>query len=277
MKINISAAILILFGFLQYNSIAQTNSAPCCETPACRQKVDDLVKRIVKVIGYIEPFNKATAKQSLDKLHANDPVKYMDLLHTVNEVNRYIRNVPQDECFLNAIPEDVHAKVFAWLGYFDDQTNPPDFGSAEFCSGLGRRIELSQGSAGFLSGQMSWLGGLHGYLVYTPGKKKECGNKWRIMGGPAYFLKNRFSFVAVSTRLAYRIKDLGIPPFSLGNLNVFGGLDSNLDNFNFLTIGAEAEVGPIAFNIGLNHDLYIGKPGFSIGVVVANKLFKQSK
>jgi len=152
----------------------------------------------------------------------------------------------------------------------------PVFPSTEFCGGLKKRFEINQGATAFLSKpQMAYLGSARFYLVYTLFKKDSCGGRFRISAGPGFFLRSTKGYITLSSRVAYRITDLKADVFSLGNLNFFGGYNSDFSGFNYAEAGLEVELGPFGANVSVNENTNNGKWGFLVGVFFGNK--KKSK
>ena len=119
---------------------------------------------------------------------------------------------------------------------------------------------------------MAYLGSLRGYLMYIIPGKNKCGGRLRLGAGPGFFLRSSDSYITLNTRLAVRLFDLNAANvFHLGNLNLFGGYNTNFNSFNYAEGGLETEFGPIGFNISANYNIDNKKAGFLIGIIFGNK------
>jgi hypothetical protein len=199
-------------------------------------------------------------------------------------------------CFGNSLPPDLAEKdnILCWIDFINDSITRVEFPSTEFCAGWKKRLEIAQGVSSFLSKKdMAYFASIRGYLIYTPFSGKEyttcegirrrdsCGGIVRFMAGPAYYLRNRTSYLALSSRIAFRIPggDIMLNSkkglFPAGNINLYGEYNTNFHHFNYAGLGVEVELGPFGINFTGNYNLENGRPGFLMGLIFANK--KSSK
>lgn len=248
----------------------------CCDKEECRKQTADYATRITGLVNYLGNCSEDSAANNavLRKLSNSHPTIYADFIWTTSEVaDQYIvhpRYADSRTCFFNALPANQAANVLAWINYINPQT--PVFPSTEFCAGLSRRFEIAQGASAFLSKPyMEYLGSIRGFLVYTFKSKQECGGTFRLMAGPAYYLRSSDSYITLHSRISIRIKDLKASVFNLGNINFFGGYITNFDHFNYAEAGLEVELGAFGINLAANYDTNIKRAGFLIGLIIANK------
>ncbi|MEI9807682.1 MAG: hypothetical protein WDO16_07280 [Bacteroidota bacterium] len=71
------------------------------------------------------------------------------------------------------------------------------------------------------------------------------------MAGPAMFLRGSTNYIALSSRIAYRLRDINPAFFPVGNLNLFGEYSTSFGNLSYGAVGAELELGFIGFNISV--------------------------
>jgi hypothetical protein len=252
----------------------------CCDDGTCQQRVIDYAVKItglVNFLGAINEDNPSANEATLNALKASHESVYNDFLQTAKEIADYVFDKPKYAnvvtCFTNALPTINKSNVIAWINYFRTVLKNPPFPSTEFCGGWKKRLEIAQGATAFLSKtKMAYLGTLRGYLIYTfSPKDKKCGGNFRLMAGPAFFLQSRNSYIALSTRLGVRLADLKANVFRYGNLNLFGGYNSNFAQFSYVEGGLEVELGPFGINLSTNYNTDNSKFGFLAGLVIANK------
>jgi hypothetical protein len=184
------------------------------------------------------------------------------------------------ECLENALPPNNARNVMCWINYIrlNILKVKPIFPSTEFCGGWKKRIEIGQGASAFMNkAQSAYLGAIRVYAIYTFQKKNVCGGKFRLMAGPALFIRGAHGYITFSSRAAFRLKDLKQSVFSLGNINLFGGYNTSFDGFNYAEGGLEVELGPIGVNVAANINTDNSKFGFLVGVFFANKKKSKSK
>ncbi len=256
----------------------------CCDNAVCREKAIEYAKIISGLANYLGKCTGDTTDDSkvLAKLQLDKPELYNDFIRMVKLLNDYLykddSKFKGTECFENELARTTGENVMCWINHvrFNILGIKPIFPSTEFCGGWKKRFEISQGSSAFLNKtQMTYLGSARFFLIYTLFKKNECGGKFRIMAGPALFLRSRNSYLTFSSRIAYKLTDLKANVFSLGNLNLFGGYNTNFDGFNYAELGLEIELGPFGVNLASNFNTGNKKMGFMVGVFFGNK--KRSK
>jgi hypothetical protein len=265
-------------------SYGQTRTkTPCCGNGNCEEKVVEYAKVISGLANFLGNCNNNDAADSLalEELRHKDGNTYNELIRMVRILDDYIFNDKARfegfDCFANALPPGNGRNVMCWINFirFHILKVKPIFPSTEFCGGWKKRFEIGQGATAFLKLQSAYLGSVRAYLIYTFFKKDQCGGKFRIMAGPAFFLRSTRGHITLSSRLAYKLTDLKANVFSLGNLNLFAGYNSNFNRFNYAEGGLEIELGPFGVNLGPNVNTNNGKWGFMVGVFFANK--KKSK
>lgn len=256
----------------------------CCDNAICKEKAIEYAKVISGLVNYLGTCSgdKTTDSIVLKKLEQEKPEAYSEFVRMVRILDDYLYSDDSKfkgtECFEKELAKNVAENALMWINHvrFHVLGKIPFFPSTEFCGGWKKRFEINQGSSAFLDKtNMSYLGSARAYLIYTFFKKDKCGGRFRIMAGPALFLRSRNSYLTLSTRLAYKLKDLKASVFSLGNLNLFGGYNSNFDGFNYAELGLEVELGPFGINIASNMNTGNGKAGFMVGVFLGNR--KKSK
>lgn len=259
--------VLLLFTFFFCSNIIVAQKPSCCDKPECRKKAELLSTKVAGMSVYLkaEQDEPVKNKATLDSLKAANPALYKDFVIIMKEAVVYMNTYKQDMCFIDNMPSDIYGNAYDWITYFNDSANPVKFPSAEFCTGFKKRIELSQGAANLFKKSMTYSASLRAYLSYTFGKKGNCGNGVRISAGPAGFLKGSNSYLALSTRAAFRLKDIAPKNFAIGNLNLFTEYNSNFDHFNFVAAGVEAELGALGFNLAVNMDTKGKSFGFLTG------------
>lgn len=267
----------------------QQNKEKCCENESCRVKAQTLAVRITGIVGFLGKCadgDKAANLLTLERLKTNNKSVYDDFWGTTKAIIFLINDdrFRNDACFENSLPADLAEKsnIMCWIGFVNDSITKPSFPSAEFCKGWKKRFEIAQGASSFLNKKdMAYLGTIRGYLIYTFRKNNldECGGGVRLMAGPAFYLRDRVSYVALSSRVAFRMKDIKADPkhdlFPLGNLNLFGEYTTSFGQFNYAGLGIEIELGPFGVNLTVNHNLENGKQGFLVGVVFSNRKFSK--
>lgn len=279
-KIFLLIALLVTNGLLY----AQPEKKKCCESPVCKEKAVEYAKVISGLVAYLGNCSISTEEDLradsiiLAKLQEEKPEVYNDLIRMVKLLDDYLyTDIPRfrgTDCFENELPQSMRRNVLCWINYirFNVLKKVVVFPSTEFCGGWKKRFEINQGASAFLSKtDMSYLGSARFYFIYTFFKKNKCGGKFRMSAGPAYFLRSRNSYLTLSSRLAYNIKDLKANVFSLGNLNLFGGYNTNFNRFNYAELGLEVELGPFGVNLASNMNTENGKMGFMVGVFFGNK------
>ncbi len=273
--------LLLLCFFSFYNAEAQVKKK-CCEDTRCKEKAREYGPKITGLVAFLGNYintgnlaeDRAANDQKLDELKRSREHVYNDFVRTVNEIVTYFFDTTRfriDLCLADEMPTINRSNVLAWINHFRDIT--PIIPSTEFCAGWKRRIELGQGASAFLSkGNVEYLGGLRGYLMYTFKGKEKCGGTFRLMAGPGFFLRSTKAYATLNSRLSLRLKDIKADLFSLGNLNLFGGYNTSFtDKFNYAEGGIEVELGTFGVNLSANYDTNNGKWGFIVGVIFANK------
>lgn len=253
----------------------------CCNDSACRQRATELRDAIIPLLSFVgnavrddDPQNKII----LENAHQRDPAKYNRFRNVMYELIAFTRDNDHDLCFQSLVTSEEYIAIGLWRIYFNDLKNPVSFPSPEFCSGFGIRLELAQGSAAFLRNDMAYLGAARGFLSYTIGRKESCGNRVRVMTGPALFLFNNTPYVVLNSRLAYRLSDIMIdnPPVFLGNWNLFGEYVSNFQKLHQAGLGIEAQLGKFGVNFSVTHDFRSDHQGFLFGLFYHSKKKKRS-
>lgn len=272
--------LLVFFLFLLPGILYGQTGKKCCDVNSCREKAEEFAVRMAGIATFLgncsddQDANEVT----LSNFRSSHPDLYQQLIITVKELQQYFfaeqPEYSDPDCFSNALPTINKSNVLRWVNHvrFHILKVKPVFPSTEFCGGWKKRFELGQGAAAFLNKtKMAYLGSLRGYLIYTIPGKEKCGGRLRIAAGPAFFLRSSNSYITLSSRLAVRLTDLRADVFSLGNLNLFGGYNTNFDGFNYAEAGLEAELGPFGFNLSGNYNIDNNKPGFLIGIIFGNK------
>lgn len=287
------ALLLLLLSPLFYGNAFSQDSlrTNCCDVPACREKMEAYAVRISGIALFIGEYKRndnEANERYLDSLKKANLPLYNNFIQTMNEIldfqDKSEDNLDRGRCFMQKLPSDVKVNVLGWKSFFGLKRHPTIFPSTEFCHGWRRRIEINQGGTNIFTKKATYLGSIHAFLMYNfavkdkkTKKKKDCGGKIRLMAGPAGYVRGNTSYLTLSSRFAYRIKDIGKAPFSLGNLNAFGGYVTSFSGFNYATAGLEAELGPFALNLAANLDTRKTYWGFDVGLVLFNnKLFKKS-
>ena len=274
--------VLLLTTVISYS---QAEKKDCCENSVCGDKVKEYAVEITGLVSFLGNCSDTEANATtLERFRTQKPDTYNDLVRMVAILDEYLLSdnakFEGTECLANALPTGNRSNVMCWINHIRFQVLKvkPVFPSTEFCGGWKKRIEINQGATAFLDkSNMAYLASARVYIIYTFYKKNECGGKFRIMAGPAFFLRNANGYATLSSRLAYRLTDLKANVFSLGNLNLFGGYNTNFDGFNYAEAGIEAELGPFGVNLAANANTDNGKWGFLLGVFFANKKKSNSK
>ncbi len=266
-KILLATIAILLF------STAFAQQPNCCDTPACKRMSEMLAVRVAGVATFVKSEQDAPAKNkaTLDSLKNANPELYNTLITVMQEAAAYMNSHRQGDCFMNSLPSDIYDNAYNWIIYFNDIEHPVRFPSTEFCGGWKKRFEINQGAANVFKKSMTYSGSLRGYLMYTFGKKDSCGNKIRMLLGPAVFLRGNTSYITMSTRAAFRIKDIAPKNFAVGNLNLFAEYNTNFSHFTNIAAGFEVELGPFGLNFAVNLDTKTQAAGFLAGLVFANK------
>lgn len=254
----------------------------CCDEENCKLRATDYATQLTGLVNFLgncsddQQANEAT----LINIKNSRPDIYKSLVEIVKVLDDYFFNdqpgYSDPDCFTDVLPTINKSNVLRWVNHirFHILQVKPTFPSTEFCAGPGRRIEIAQGAAAFLSKtKMAYLGSLRGYLIYTFKGKNKCGGTVRLMAGPGFFLRSSDSYITLSSRLSVRLKDLRPSVFSLGNINLFGGYNNNFSKFSYAEGGFEVELGPFGINLSANYNTHIKKFGFLAGLVLANKKF----
>lgn len=258
--------VLLNAGFILF---AQRDQ-PCCENAVCKATAENFAVRMTGLVGYLPKFSSDPDlnKTALDSLKNANPAVYNEFMKLAKETHTYFfgprAKFRKDGCFSEALPTANKSNVVFWVGYVGNLGTTPPFPSAEFCTSLKLRIEIGQGATDISKNYIGYLGSMRGYLVYTPGKKDECGNRFRILAGPAIFFRSSTAYAALSTRVAIRMKDIRPAVFPLGNLNIFGEYSTSFGNLSYGAIGVEVELGPFGFNLSGANNMKTGKKGFSV-------------
>lgn len=280
--------ILILSLSIFTFSVYSQSGKRCCDDPACSQPAQGYAVRVTGLTGFLGNCADDTAVDGPVFRHfkATRPEQCEELVKLVKTLDNWFfgndHQYSDPDCLTNAFPTASKANVLCWINYirFNVLGITSKFPSTEFCVGWKKRLEIAQGASAFLSkSKMEYLGALRAYLIYTFKGKEKCGGTFRLMAGPAYFLRSSESYLALSTRLGIRITDLRDKSkvFSFGNLNFFGGYNTNFDHFNYAEGGFEVELGPFGVNLSGNYNTTSEKAGFLVGLVFANTPFKKKK
>lgn len=252
----------------------------CCPDESCRQQTIEYVQRITGIVTFLGNCSddKEVNETTLSTFKASKPELYHDLILMVKDINKnFLSDNPRYSdpgCFRDALPASGSLNVLRWINHvrFHILNVKPKFPSTEFCAGWKKRFELSQGATAFLNKtRMAYFGSFRGYLAYTFKGKEKCGGTFRLMAGPGFFLQSRNSYITLSSRLAVRLADLKANVFNLGNLNAFGGYNTNFQEFSYVEAGVEAELGPFGVNLSANYNTDNKKYGFLAGLVFGNK------
>ena len=244
----------------------------CCDDAGCKAMAVQYAIKLAGLVQFLPPCssNGDLNKKALDSLKQANTAVYNEFMKTAKEAhnNFYVSDTKfrKDGCFSDALPTENKSNVVLWVAYVGNLGTTPSFPSAEFCTGLKFRVEIGQGATDISKRNTGYLGSLRGYLVYTPGKKDQCGNTFRIMAGPALFWRGSTNYVALSSRVAFRVKDIRPSVFALGNINLFGEYNTSFKNLNYAAIGAEVELGVIGFTISGNDNLDSGRLGFGVDI-----------
>jgi hypothetical protein len=272
--------LLVFFLFLLPGILYGQTGKKCCDINSCREKAEEFAMRMAGIATFLGNCSddQEANEVTLSNFRSAHPDMYQQLIITVKELQQYFfaeqPEYSDPDCFSNALPTINKSNVLRWVNHvrFHILKIKPVFPSTEFCGGWKKRFELGQGAAAFLNkAKTAYLGSLRGYLMYTIPGKEKCGGRLRIAAGPAFFLRSSNSYITLSSRLAVRLTDLRAEVFSLGNLNLFGGYNTNFDGFNYAEAGLEAELGPFGFNLSGNYSMDNKKPGFLIGIIFGNK------
>ena len=272
--------ILIPILFLMPAMLIAQTGKKCCDIISCKEKAGEFAVRVAGIVTYLGNCSddQEANDSTLSNFRSSHPELYEDLILLVKELQGYFfadqPKYSDPDCFSNALPTINKSNVMRWVNHvrFHILKIKPVFPSTEFCGGWKKRFELSQGAAAFLNKtRMAYLGSFRGYLMYTIPGKEKCGGRLRLGAGPGFFLRSSNSYITLSSRLAVRLIDLKAEVFSLGNLNLFGGYNTNFDGFNYAEAGLEAELGPFGFNLSANYNIDNKKPGFLIGIIFGNK------
>jgi hypothetical protein len=265
---------------LPFATVSGQTGKACCDNEDCKQQTADYVQRITGIVTFLGNCSddKEVNEATLNTFRANKPDLYKDLILMVKEVNKnFLSDNPKYNdpgCFRDALPASGALNLMRWINHirFHILNVKPIFPSTEFCGGWKRRFEINQGATAFLSKtKMAYFGSLRAYLAYTFKEKNKCGGTFRLMAGPGFFLQSSNSYITLSSRLAVRLTDLKANVFNLGNLNVFGGYNTNLKEFSYVEAGIEAELGPFGINLSGNYNTDNKKYGFLVGLVFGNK------
>jgi hypothetical protein len=269
---SIQLFLLLVLMFAAFTSFAQDN---CCNIGPCRTKSQNLATEIIPLLKFIGDgsANPLDNKAALEKAFQIDPVRYNSFKSVIYEILRFTDNASCDSCLERFITADQYISLHRWLGYFNQLQNPVSFPSPEFCQGLRFRLEINQGASSFLATDMAYLGSAKTLITYTIGKKGSCGNKWRLLAGPAFLLQNKTAYAALDTRVAYRLSDIMIknPPVFLGNWNLFGEYVNTFRHFSYAGLGIEAQLGRYGANLLVNRGFESKHLGFAFGIFVTNK------
>lgn len=290
--------VCLLF-FLQcitLSATAQGEKKKCCDNSDCAKMARELASKIAGITVYLTNCQSISADssklaKSLSELATSNPQLYSNLLKYIKLADKHFLSdnstYGDAQCFDDALPGSLaeQEKISCWIAYIRLRVLKikPIFPSTEFCKGLSRRFELAQGSTAFLGGsKMAYLGSFRGYLAYTfkktdPAKTRQCGGHLRLSAGTGLFIRQNDFYLALCPRVAYRLTDIKSAVFSLANLNLFVGYNTNFKRFNYLECGLEAEIGPIGINLSGNLNAQNGKPGFLTGIVFGNKKFKKKE
>lgn len=258
---------------------AQTREK-CCDNAICRAKAvsyANTISALTKTLGKCQPQDSANGRL-LTQLQQKNPQSYRDFILVSRQTATFINDTLNGTCFADALPDDEANNVFQWLVYMNRQAIAhPDFPSSEFCGGLERRLELSQGAANIFSSQVAYLGTLRGYLSYTFAAAGQCGGRLRVMAGPAVFLRGNTFYTALSTRVAVRLTDISVKkiPIGVGNLNAYTEYNTSFIHFNQVALGAELQLGPFGLNLSVNNELKSARMGFAVGIVLFHQPFKK--
>ncbi|NML40142.1 hypothetical protein HHL17_23285 [Chitinophaga sp. G-6-1-13] len=258
---------------------AQTREK-CCDNATCRAKAvsyAQTISALTKTLGKYQPQDSAN-EQLLTRLKQKNPQSYQDFIRVSRQTATFINDTLNGTCFSDALPDDEANNVFQWLVYMNRQDiSHPDFPSSEFCGGLEKRFELSQGAANIFSNQVAYLGTLRGYLSYTFAGAGQCGGRLRVMAGPAVFLRGNTFYTTLSTRLAVRVTDISVKkiPVGVGNLNAYTEYNTSFVHFNQVALGAELQLGPFGLNLSVNNELKSARIGFAVGIVLFHQPFKK--
>ena len=280
--INYKKLLLVLPAIL---FLTDTTAQNCCDTPPCKQRATELANKISDLstfLGKFTPFGSPGYPKKNDSTLSEYkrffPALFNEFQKTIKEISAEFIDDQSGQnkqlCFLDQMPVATGDNTMAWVNYIRDVK--PVFPSTEFCAGLKKRFEISQGAASFLSKQhMAYLGGVRGYLIYQFAKKDDCGGRFRLMVGPGFFLRSSTSYLTLNSRLGIRIGDIAKEPFHAGNFNFFAGYNTSFGHFSYVETGLEVELGWLGFNIAANYDTYRYRWGFLTGLVLANSKIKK--
>ncbi|NSL87690.1 hypothetical protein ECE50_012655 [Chitinophaga sp. Mgbs1] len=276
--------LMIPLLLLSFGLAAQSPAvAPrCCDVPECKTRIEALAAQMLKVVKLLGPCNDDPTinQDALAQLQVKFPAEYNEFEPVVREIldiksGRQYRN---DLCFSNALPEEHRINVLSWLSYMQKQLNGPAvFPSSEFCGGWRMRFELGQGAGSIFRKDMGYIGSVRGYLAYTFARERGCDGRLRLLAGPSVFWQNNVAYMQLSTRAAYRVKNLTPKklPAYFGNINVFGEYTTTFGAFHYAAAGGEVELGPFGVNLSVLHDFRSNHQGFLLGFVLFNKSLKK--
>ncbi|CAL1518919.1 hypothetical protein [Chitinophaga sp. MM2321] len=254
----------------------------CCDDAACKVQAAAYavnLSYLTNILGSCDQ-QDSTNKRLLQQMKNTDPASYNKFVTLCKEVVTFTRDPKNTLCFQDALSDETANNVNSWLIYMD-QTIQRDanFPSVAFCRGWEKRVELAQGAANILSNKVAYLGSVRGYITYTFAPPQACGGRFRLLAGPAFFLRGNTVYTTLSTRVAMRAKDLALKKMfvGLGNLNIYAEYNTSFVHFNQVALGAEIQLGAFGVNAAVNNDLQSARPGFSIGVVLFHSAFKNKK
>lgn len=244
----------------------------CCEDAGCKTLAKEYAIKVTGLAAYLPAASSDNAqnKRAVDNLKQVNETIYREFMKTAKEAHDLFLSIKakfrNDGCFSESLPTDFKSNVLKWVAYVGNLGTNPRFPSAEFCYGLKVRLEIGQGTTDIGKNTTGYLGSFRSYLALIPGKKDKCGNKVRFLVGPAVFARGSNFYGVMSSRIAFRVKDISPSVFPLGNLNVFGEYNTSFGNLSYGAIGAEVELGFIGFSISGNNNMKTGRKGFAVNI-----------
>lgn len=240
-----------LFGILLcgLSALQPLVAQKCCDDVVCKEQAVQQAKRLTKACAFLtkdipEPIDSAYAY--LNRLSRTDPTRYTELMRAFGAFVRWSdqgdSTANRTLCLYDVI-EDGPADwtvVIDKRNYMASQTLSP-----EFQKGLHFQWELDAGGIDIGRDSEGFLGSARLLLSYTFGHKedhvpKATGGKWRVLlGAVPYYSRDELA-LAGDLRLTFRVKDIKMKEFVLGNWQLFSELQF-MDQHPLLGLGTAFE------------------------------------
>ena len=245
-----------------------THAQDCCTEAGCLEQARSHALSLAASSAFLpkdRPERIDSAYYILDRARSYDPVNYNRWVKTYAAYIEWCLAGTASElrplCVLGHLEND--SKTRDWMAVQDALNyRKGRVVSPEFRRGLHLQTELGIGGVDLGTAREGAWGSVRTLISLTWGHRKgiplrATGGTWRLLSGPELFYTRSTVDVALDTRLAHRITDVGPDLASLANLHVFGEFMTT-GKRNWLGPGVQGEAHRIGLGLAILGDISQG-------------------